>query len=217
VKKAILRDAAILEAIDLCGVMDTEQLTELLFKSPSGKRKCQERMKSLYERGLVKKTRLSLNTPTVYYQGKLTGLPFHNLGLSWIYVWFNRRPGEKILTWELDQLEEFGLKVDVLCSTYIPMTKEVRWYIIEYCRGSVSKNKYLKVSNCDELYLKEGFPNSKLMKRLDGAVRFPKAILVTDSMKHGAKIKALVAGSKTPVKYDVNLVDDIIREGSVCL
>ena len=51
------RDKAILDTISLCGVMDTEQLTELFFRFPTGKRKCQARMKYLVDRKLVKKIR----------------------------------------------------------------------------------------------------------------------------------------------------------------
>lgn len=207
--KSVNRDNAILDAIELCGALDTEQITQLLFNFKSGKRKCQERMKSLLERNLVKKTQLSLNSPYVYYLKKMPGLPLHALGLSWIYVWFNRRQGEKILTWELEQLRDFGLKADILCSTYIPMTKEVRWYCIEFCRGSVSRNKYLKVSNYDELFLKEGFVGSKLMKRLENSTRFPKVILFTDNAKHVLRIRSLVAESKTKVRYEVHFIDSI--------
>lgn len=210
--KASIRDRSILETIELCGVMDTDQLTELFFKFPSGKRKCQARMKSLYDRHLIKRTRLSLDTSTVYYFGKFPGQIEHSLALSWVYVWMMRKQGESILTWEMEELKEFGLRVDALCSTKIPMTGEIRWYCIELDRGSVSRHKFLKVNQHDDLYLKEGFSGSKLMKRLDNPLRFPKVIIVTDDPKHGLKIRKLVSDSKTKVKYEVYLLS-AMKEG----
>lgn len=212
VRKGSIRDKSILETIEICGVMDTDQLTELFFKFPTGKRKCQARMKSLYDRKLVKKTRLSLDSSTVYYQGKFPGQIEHSLAVSWVYVWLMRKQGETILTWETEELKEFGLRVDALCSTRIPMTGEIRWYCIELDRGAVSRHKFLKVNYYDDLYLKEGFTGSKLMKRLDNPLRFPKVIIVTDSVKHGQKIRSLVAESKTKVKYEVYLLS-AIKEG----
>lgn len=210
--KGSTRDRSILETIELCGVMDTDQLTELFFKFPSGKRKCQARMKSLYDRHLVKRTRLSLGTSTVYYQGKFPGQIEHSLALSWVYVWMTRKQGETVLTWETEELREFGLRVDALCSTKIPMTGEIRWYCIELDRGSVSRHKFLKVNIYDDLYTKEGFSGSKLMKRLDNPIRFPKVIIVTDDAKHGQKIRNHIAESRTKVKYELFLLS-AIKEG----
>ena len=210
--KGSIRDKAILDAIEICRVMNTDQLTELFFKFPTGKRKCQARMKSLYDRKLVKRTRLSLDTPAIYYQGRVPGQPEHSLAATWVYVWFMRKQGEKVLTWEIEELKEFDLRTDVLCSTKILMSGEIRWYCIEIDRGSVSRNSFLKVSKYDELYQKEGIAGSKLMNRLDNALRFPKVILITDKVKHVQKIRTLIAESKTKVKYEVYLLN-AIKEG----
>jgi hypothetical protein len=195
--------------------MNTDQLAELFFQFPTGKRKCQARMKSLYDRRLVKRTRLSLDTSTVYYQGKFPGQIEHSLALSWVYVWMMRKQqGETILTWETEELKEFGLRVDALCSTKIMLTGEIRWYCIEIDRGSVSRHNFMKVKIYDELYLKEGVVNSDLMNRLDNPSRFPKVIIVTDSTKHGQKIRSLIAESKTKVRYELYLLNTI-KEGLV--
>lgn len=212
--KASIRDRSILETIELCGVMNTDQLTELFFKFATGKRKCQARMKSLYDRKLVKRTRLSLDTSTVYYQGKLPGQIEHSLAISWAYVWFMRKQGESILTWKTEELKDFGLRVDALCSTKIPMTGEIRWCCIEIDRGSASRNSFHKVTIYDDLYQKEGIEGSKLMKRLDNPQRFPKVIIVTDKPKHVQKIRNHIAESKTKVKYEVYLLN-AIKEGLV--
>lgn len=213
VLKCSLRDNAILEAIDLCKILDTEQITALFFNFKSGKRKCQDRMKSLYDRGLVKKTRLSLNTPTVYFQKKLSGIPQHDLALSWVYVWFMKQSA-KVLTWELDQLSEFGLKTDALCSTYIQMTKEVRWHCIELERGASSRNRFIKVMNYDDLYKREGFTGSALMKRLDNVQRFPKVVIVTDKAEHGLRIRKAMGESTSTVRYEVHLLS-VLKEGII--
>lgn len=209
IKKGASRDSAILDAIETCGVIDTEQLTALLFKFPSGKRKCQARMKSIYERKLVNRTRLSLDSPTVYHLGELPGKLKHSLMLSWVYVWMKNRPGEILLSWETEQLKEFGLRADALCSTKILLTKEIRWYCIEVDRYSVSHNKVKEVVNYDALYKREGKLNSDLMKRLDNPERFPKILIVTDSDKREQMIQKAVKGSTTKVRYEAYLLSSL--------
>jgi hypothetical protein len=214
VKKGSKRDSDIIETIEICGVVNTDQLTELFFKFPSGKRKCQARMKMLYDKGLVKKIRLSLDSSTIYYQGKLPGQIEHSLALTWVYVWMMRKQGEKILSWETEELKEFGVRVDALCSTEILMTREIRWYFIEFDRGSVSRHDFIKISNFDELYLKEGFAGSKLMRQLSDPLRFPKVIIVSDSVRNVQKIRKLISESKTKVRYEAYLLNSI-KEGLV--
>jgi hypothetical protein len=191
--------------------MNTEQITELFFKFSSGKRRCQARMKVLSDKKLVKKFRLSLDSSTIYYTGSFPGQPKHSLALSWVYVWMMNRPGEKLLTWDIEELSEFGLRVDALCSTKIPMNNnEIRYYCIEVDRGSASVNKYKKIDLYDDLYKREGIAGSKLMQKLVGAERFPKVILVTDDAKHGAKIRELVTKATSPVRYEVVLLSSLI-------
>lgn len=216
VMKGSFRDKSILETIDLCGVMDTEQITQLFFRFTTGRRKCQARMKALVDRKLVKKTRLSLDTSTIYYQGKLTKHLQHALDLTWVYVWFMRKSGERLLTWELEQLKEFGniLQADALCSVKIPMTGEIRWYCIELDRGSVNRNKFDKIEKYIALYNREGVAGSPMLKRLDNPLRFPKVLIVTDSVKRGQRIRELVAGANTRLKFEVLLLS-AIKEGSV--
>lgn len=208
-KKGYKRDNDILKTIEMCGVMDTEQLTVLFFKFQSGRRKCQARMKSLCDRNLVNKVRLSIDTPNIYFHGKQPDGIKHSLELTWVYIWMNNRPGEKLLSWETEQLKDFGLRTDILCSTEILMTKEIRWYCIEFDRGSVSHSNYIKVELYDDLYKKEGYSGSKLMKKLGNPLRFPKVILITDYYKQRNKINNMVTASQSKVKFDVYLIDEI--------
>ncbi|SHH86075.1 hypothetical protein [Desulfosporosinus lacus] len=214
VQKGSTRDKSIIETIGLCGVMDTEQLAELFFRFPTGMRKCQARMKCLVDRKLVKKTRLSLDTPSVYYQGKFPHRLEHARALSWIYVWFMRKTGEKLLTWEREELKEFGdiLQTDALCSVKITMTGEIRWYCIELDRGSVNRSKFDKIEKYIALYNREGVAGSPMLKRLGNPLRFPKVLIVTDSVKRGQRIRELVADANTRLKFEVHLLS-AIKEG----
>ena len=215
VQRGSIRDQAILDAISLCGVMDTEQITELFFRFTTGKRKCQARMKYLIDRKLVKKTRLSLDTSTIYYQGKLPKHLEHALALTWVYVWLMQKNGKKLLTWELEELKEFGniLQADALCSVKIPMTGEIRWYCIELDRGSIQRNAFDKVDKYTALYNLQGVAGSPMLKRLGNPLRFPKVIIVTDSVKRGQRIRELVANANTRLKFEVHLLSAIKEEG----
>jgi len=138
-----------------------------------------------------------------------------------VYVWIKRnRPGEILLTWELEQLKEFGniLQADALCSVRIEMTNEIRWYCVEMDRGSVNRNKFDKIEKYIALYNREGIAGSPMLKRLDNPLRFPKVIIVTDDVKRGQRIRELVANSNTRLKFEVHLLNAIKEEGKIlCL
>lgn len=219
VQKGSYRVKAILDTIKICKVIDTTQIAELYFRFPSGLRKCQAVMKTLVDKKMVKKTRLSLDTSTVYYQGKFPRNLEHSLGLTWAYVWMKRRLGETLLTWELEQLKEFGgiLQADALCSVRIEMTKEIRWYCVEMDRGSVNRSKFDKIDKYSALYNREGVPGSPLLKRLDNPQRFPKIIIITDGMRRGQQIREMIANANTRLKFEVHLLSAIKeRSDNLC-
>jgi hypothetical protein len=219
VQKGSYRVKGILDAITICKVIDTNQITELFFGFPTGLRKCQAVMKSLYDKKLVKKTRLSLDTATVYYQGKFPRNLEHSLGLTWAYVWLKNRPGETLLSWELEQLKEFGgiLQCDALCSVRIEMTKEIRWYCVEMDRGSVNRSKFDKIDKYIALYNREGVQGSPLLKRLDNPSRFPKIIIVTDDIRRGQRIREMIANTNTRLKFEVHLLSALKeRSDNLC-
>lgn len=215
IQKGLIRDQAILDTISLCGIMDTNQIIKLFFSFTTGRRKCQSRMKSLVDRKLLKKTRLSLDTSTIYYKGKFPKHLEHGLALSWVYVWLKLRQGESLLTWELEQLKEFGgiLQADALCSAKITLTGEIRWYCVELDRGSVNRNKFDKIEKYIALYNREGVAGSPMLKRLDNPLRFPKVLIVTDDVRRGQRIRELVANANTRLKFEVHLLDAIKEEG----
>lgn len=124
------------------------------------------------------------------------------------------RPGETLLTYELEQLKEFGgiLQADALCSTRIEMTKEIRWYCVELDRGSVNRNKFDKVEKYIALYHREGVAGSPLLKRLDNPLRFPKVLIVTDSVKRGQQIREIISNTNARLKFEVHLLDAIKEE-----
>lgn len=211
VLKGSIRDQAILDAITICKVMDTNQIAELFFRFPTGLRKCQARMKTLVDKKLVKKTRLSLDTATIYYHGRLPRHLQHALALTWVYIWFTQQYGQNLLTWELEELKQFGdiLQCDALCSVKIPMTNEVRWYCVELDRGSIQRNAFDKIEKYTALYHLQGIPGSPLLKRLDNPQRFPKVIVVTDSIRRSQRIRELIISSSTKVKFEVHLLTAI--------
>ncbi|WP_088227837.1 hypothetical protein [Desulfosporosinus sp. FKB] len=215
IQKGLIRDQAILDTITFCKVMDTNQIAELFFRFPSGLRKCQARMKILVDKRLVKKTRLSLDTATIYYRKKLPDHVPHALGVTWCYVWMKRQYGENLLTFELEQLKEFGdiLQADALCSVKISITGEIRWFCIEFETG-LNRNRFDKVEKYVSLYNREGIPGSPLLKRLNNPQRFPKIIVVTDSVRRAQQIKEFIANANTKVKFEVHLLSAIKEERS---
>ncbi|MDQ7094281.1 replication-relaxation family protein [Desulfosporosinus sp. PR] len=85
-KKGFLRDKALVRLLETQTALDTEQIRLLLFRENS-LRIVQRRLKILTERKLIKRGRLSIDSPFYYYLDKRPGQLDHTLGVSWIYTW----------------------------------------------------------------------------------------------------------------------------------
>ncbi|MCO5381806.1 MAG: hypothetical protein NHB15_06660 [Methanosarcina barkeri] len=171
----------------------------------------------MVDRKLIKKTRLSIDTATIYYQRKLPDSIEHALGVTWCYAWLMRRYGDNLLTWELEQLKEFGniLQCDALCSVKIPMTGEIRWLCIEFESGN-NRNRFDKIEKYTELYHREGVLGSPMLRRLGNPLRFPKVIIVVDSVKRGQRIRDIISSDTRRMKFEVHLLA-AIKEGSALI
>jgi hypothetical protein len=178
-------------------------------------------MKVLVEKKLVKKVRISLDSSNIYFMTRPLSLE-HSLGVSWSYVWVNKtlKQNEKILTWELEQLKEFGaiLQCDALCSIENQITKEVRWYCIEFDRSSVNKSRFDKIEKYNLLYQKYGFASSPLIKRLGNTTRFPRVIIITDTAKRALNIRDIIQSEKQKdgVNFEIHLLSEVIKEATQC-
>ena len=85
-QKCYRRDKDLIRLLETQAALNTEQIRLLLFRDAS-LRIVQRRLKKLTERKLIKRSRLSIDSPFYYYLGAKPGQLDHVLGVSWIYVW----------------------------------------------------------------------------------------------------------------------------------
>lgn len=85
-KKASHRDKALFRLLETQGALNTEQIQLLLFRDnvPHTTRR---RLKKLYDKGRIRRVRVSIDEPYCYYIDKKPGQLDHTLGVSWIYTW----------------------------------------------------------------------------------------------------------------------------------
>lgn len=95
-QKGYQRDRALLEAIASCQALDTEQARVLLFPGKYGRRKAQERLKTLYDRARIKRWRPAPESPYIYFQEKKHGRIEHLVALNWVRCWMLRQ----LKSWE---------------------------------------------------------------------------------------------------------------------
>lgn len=209
------RDKQIILILSMVKAVTAIQLTHLLFPGKYGLRKCQDRLKYLSERQLIQCIeRPFFHMGNIYFLKKepsLSAIP-HIISVSWIFVWLSKR--FEIEYWE--QEVDFGiLQCDAICRI-----KGGRWFFIELDRVA-SHNPFKKPMQYNELFEKERNVGSKFLQRLGNPDRFPRIVIVTDSVRRGVIIKKIIQennphglgyGIDRDKKNEIYLFDEIMKE-----
>ena len=88
--KGMIRDREILEWVDQCKCLNTDQIELLAFPGmKAGKRKCQMRLKKLTDQRRLCRWRYGLDQPYAYYHSmnKPVEQMEHTVLLSWMFIW----------------------------------------------------------------------------------------------------------------------------------
>jgi len=198
-----------LRLLDLLGALTTEQVRLLCFKElKAGERKAQHRLKRLYDLGLVKRLRPSLDSPNVYYTEERPSQLEHVIARNWVYCYLvaTCRPGERLESWLTE--EDYGvLRADALARIKNYPTDKSRFLFVEV---ELSDNRFDKVRKYTQL-CQQGID----AWWADEAEVFPPILLVTDSLTRLERMRRAVRDENPlGLRFDVRLLDDLRREAA---
>lgn len=205
-QKGSLRDRQILETVERCQVLNTEQITALIFKGIShGHKKAQARLLKLYKGKRIKRLRYTLTEPYCYYLGRKHGRLEHLLELNWVYVWLVNG----LRSWE--RLEhfyyEYPLKIlqpDALAGIKNTVTGKTKFTFVELDR---SDNDFDKVEKYNRWYESDGYTSQWWADLTD---RFPDILVVTTTARRRARIQERIERENTNgLEFKALLLDEI--------
>ncbi|MCL5289781.1 MAG: replication-relaxation family protein [Firmicutes bacterium] len=189
-ERGCLRDRNICSLIEARQALDTEQVRVIVFPGMKcGRRKAQERLKALHDRGRLNRWRPGPESPYIYYVGKKHGRIEHLVALNWVYVWMVKsvKSWEEITRWDYEQ--DYGiLQADAFCMVRNTVTNKLRMWFVELDRAE-SGNLFDKVRKYNDLYRDEKYSG---WWWADIADRFPGVLVVTTAAARERTIRGLV-------------------------
>lgn len=206
VAKSSLRDRRILKYLDVLGALTTEQVRFLCFRElKTGERKAQQRLKKLYDLGLVKRLRPSLDSPLVHWTEERPSQLEHVLARNWVYCYLVGKCAswEKVESWNVE--EDYGvLRCDALARIKNYATGKNRFLFVEV---DLSENRFDKVQKYT-LLCREGIDSWWA----DEAEAFPPVLLVTESSSRLEQIRKCVR-QENPlgIRFEVKLLSELRR------
>ena len=201
------RDSKILLTLEQWECCDTQMLSSLLFPDVYHKlRKCQERMKKLFDAGKVQ--RWKGEDGFVYSLEEQRGRWKHKLMANWVRTWLTStcKQWEKIHSFEYEQ--DYGfLRADGLVVIKNNITGKFRFIFLEIDRAT---NAFDKVPKYNKL-LQEQHKYDRWWMKV--AENFPDILVVTTTEARRQKILEHVkAENENKLVFDVKLLGDIKRE-----
>lgn len=212
VQRGYYRDKQIVREIEARGALNTEQIAAMFFKGSAALKKCQQRMKKLYDAKRVKRTRINGSGSYCYYIGKKSGRLEHLISINWVYIWFIKR----MKSWESLWYWQYEMAYDILrCDAFLGIrnafTEEIKFYFIELDR---SNNTWDKTRKYNQLYETEGYAGSFWVEYTKV---FPVILCVTEDKNRLAIIERSVREeNKYNLRFEVKLLDDLIKEVIAC-
>ncbi len=203
------RDRLIVDTVAMCGALDTDQITLLFFRDiKSGRRKAQERLLKMTQRGLLARQRLFAGETYAYYAGKQSGRPDHLIATNWAYIWLLKRlkSGERPIRWEREQ--DYGI---LQCDGFFGWENRfAKCHEFAFVEMDLSDNPFDKVVRYNQLFARKAF-GGKWWAAL--AHRFPEIVCVTYSESRKQLIDDCIRTQNTSnLRFSVRLLDDIKRE-----
>jgi hypothetical protein len=203
--KGFRRDSLIIDLIESRKCLSTDQVRSLLFSDlAEGRRKAQERLKVLRDRGALQRSKVDGEYCYWVAGEKKPGQIKHRLAVNWCRIWMERTcpPGYVVHSWEYEP-NYIELRPDGLMS----IKNGTRWQFafLEVDRATnpfePKVQKYRKYFN-EEKY--SGLWWAQL------AARFPPVVVVTISLARKKQIEEVV--SKEEIEFKVYLLEEILEE-----
>jgi hypothetical protein len=207
VRKGYLRDNAVLDWIDRCQVLSTDQIAALEFRFPTGRRKAQQRLRKLVA---TKQLHRSYVGEYVFHIERIGQGAAHRVALNWALIWLLRQKQnwERVVSWEYEP--DYGyMRPDLLLLLENTVTKKLRATYVELDR---SRNRWDKVGLYNRLYAEESYSGAWWVEDTD---RFPAILAATTSEARARLIKDKVRQENIyHLRFEVRVLDQLRSEVS---
>jgi len=205
--KGYRRDKMVLQTIEKCEALTTEQIDALFFSDiKTGYRKAQERLLKLYKRKNLKRFRPSIDCPYIYYTRRREQLD-HRLAVNWVYVWLTKKKWHNLVWWYYEQDYKI-LKCDSFAGLKNIVTGQYKFYFVEVEMDS--HRRFDKVARYNELYGEDKYLN---WWWVEYAKTFPTIIVVCKETKRKREIeKAIETDNKYGLDFRLYDLGAIIRD-----
>ena len=136
-KLGYYRDKQIIRELEEHKVLNTYQIACLVFDGKSSLRKAQQRLKKLSDKKKIKRIRLALDEPYIYYLHNATGQFKHLLAVNWVYVWVvkNLLSWQQLWCWEYEPGYN-SIRPDAFYGIRNIATQEITFYFLEVDRSN---------------------------------------------------------------------------------
>ena len=207
-QKGYYRDKCIVDIIDEFGVLTTEQVYYLLFSNINyGMVKCRERLRILRNKDKINAVRVDINECNCFYVDRKPNKYLeHDLNRNWGYIYLLRYVGDNHKYYKFNEIRnEYVmcgniLRPDGIIGFKNYVTNGHKYFFIESDRVE-SNNKFVKVSNYNEIYKNKLYLNEYWFKLVD---RFPHILIVCNSEKKKNKVMKIVEIDNIEYNYIEN-------------
>lgn len=162
----------------------------------------------MYDRKLLKRSRLSGNESYFYYTEKPKQIE-HRLGVNWVYVWqtlkYRKLPDYRINFFQHEDTYE-NLRADALMLVQNTFKKVNIFSFVEFDIAE-SGNDFDKVTLYNDLYEKNEISSRAWFKLATG---FPSVVIVTTGSKQ--RIFDRMGENRNGLEFEVYTLDEIRRE-----
>lgn len=203
------RDKLIVETIEKCKCLDAEQIELLFFKNTcnptSAKIQCQNRLRKLTEKKLVKRWRMDLDESYKYFINDFSQKE-HIVLLNWMFIhYLIKHPFEKI--YHMEYQRDYKIKIpDLFLVTYNPFNKERSYEAIFFEMDKTVSNKFDAVDKYNKLF--ESKPHDEYVHLT--RPKFPRIIISTTEKNRLIEINKLIDDKNNKLtRIKANLIWDI--------
>lgn len=186
------------------GVLNTDQVHALFYDGKNGKRLAQKKLQRLYEAKQLRRVRVAINQPYVYYTGKKPGQLEHLVSLNWVYIWLkNQIKGWGELHCFNREQDYKVLRTDAFAG--IKDRKNGFYFLFIEMDIAESGNEFKKVQLYNMLYEKELYSSWWWVNMATG---FPPIVVVTTGSKEKI-LRRIEPENTNNLEFRVYTLDEI--------
>ena len=206
-QKGSRRDKEIILTVEKYGVLDADQVRVLFFRDILyGRRKAQERLLKLFQRGKLQRDREG--DEAYFYYLERPGMVAHSLAVNWVrlYLQFSCRSWEKFHSFSYEQ--DYGiLRADGFAAVKNNIAGAFRFCFVELDRGT---NQFDKIELYNRLF-RDGDYSGHWWVKL--ANRFPTVLVVTVSAARERQIEELIQErNEAGLEFKIMLLENVKKE-----